>query len=244
MDEFPLSGKTVLVTGAAKRIGRALALACARAGADVFIHYGTSAAEAARLKEKIQSLGTRAWCLQTDLSHADEVPRLIEQAASIQPLDALVNNAALFEDLSLSETSRANWDRHLAVNLTAPFLLSQAFARQLPIGRQGRIVNLLDWRALHPGADHFPYTLSKAALAALTQSLAAALAPAVTVNGLALGAILPPATGSPASDLLRKIPAGRWGKLEDVENALLFLLSGPMYVTGEILHVDGGRHLV
>ena len=216
MDEFPLSGKTVLVTGAAKRIGRALALACARAGADVFIHYGTSEAESARLQEKIQSLGTRAWCLQTALSHADGVPRLIEQAASIQPLDALVNNAALFEDLSLSETSRANWDRHLAVNLTAPFMLSQAFARQLPIGRQRRIVNLLDWRALHPGADHFPYTLSKAALAALTRSLAAALAPAVTVNGLALGAILPPATGSPTPDLLHKIPAGRWGKLEDV----------------------------
>lgn len=244
MDELPLRGKTVLVTGAAKRIGRALALACARAGADVFIHYGTSAAEAARLQEEIQNLGTRAWRLQTDLTHADEVPRLIERAASIQPLDALVNNASLFEDLSLRETSCADWDRHLAINLTAPFLLSQAFARQLSTGKQGRIVNLLDWRALHPGADHFPYTLSKAALAALTQSLAAALAPAVTVNGLALGAILPPATGSPAPDLLRKIPAGRWGNLEDVENALIFLLSRPGHITGEILHVDGGRHLV
>lgn len=244
MDEFRLSGKTVLVTGAAKRIGRALALACARAGADVFIHYGTSEAESARLQEKIQSLGTRAWRLQTDLSHTDEVPRLIEKAASIRPLDALVNNASLFEDLSLSETSRADWDRHLAINLTAPFLLSQAFARQLPADKQGRIVNLLDWRALHPGADHFPYTLSKAALAALTRSLAAALAPAVTVNGLALGAILPPSTGSPAPDLLRKIPAGRWGNLEDVENALIFLLSRPGHITGEILHVDGGRHLV
>lgn len=244
MDEYRLSGKTVLVTGAAKRIGRALALACARAGADVFLHYGTSKAESARLQEEIQNLGTRAWRLQTDLSHADEVPRLIEQASSIQPLDALVNNASLFEELSLNETTRADWDRHLAVNLTAPFLLSQAFARQLPTGRRGRIVNLLDWRALRPGADHFPYTLSKAALAALTRSLAASLAPAVTVNGLALGAILPPATGSPAPDLLRMVPAGRWGRLEDVENALIFLLGGPGYITGEILHVDGGRHLV
>ncbi|MBI5294997.1 MAG: SDR family oxidoreductase [Chloroflexi bacterium] len=244
MDGLPLRGKTVLVTGAAKRIGRALALACARAGADVFLHYATSATEARRLQEEIQSLGTRAWRLQSDLSHTDEASRLIERAAAIQPLDGLVNNASIFGDISLNETTCADWDRHLAVNLTAPFLLSQAFARQLPTFRQGRIVNLLDWRALQPGADHFPYTLSKAALAALTQSLAAALAPAVTVNGLALGAILPPATGSPAPDLVRKIPAGRWGSLEEVENALLFLLSGPGYITGEILRVDGGRHLV
>jgi NAD(P)-dependent dehydrogenase (short-subunit alcohol dehydrogenase family) len=196
------------------------------------------------LQEEIHRLGPRAWCLQTDLSHPDEVARLIEQAAAIQPLDALVNNASIFEDLSLHETTRADWDRHLAVNLTAPFLLSQAFARQLPEGRLGRIVTLLDWRALRPGADHFPYTVSKAALAALTQSLAVALAPNITVNGLALGAILPPSAGDAPSNILKKIPAGQWGKLGDAEDALLFLLSGPAYITGEILHVDGGRHLV
>jgi NAD(P)-dependent dehydrogenase (short-subunit alcohol dehydrogenase family) len=244
MDALPLSGKTILVTGAAKRIGRALALACARAGADVFIHYGASRKEAHQLQEEIHRLGPQAWCLQTDLSHPDEVSRLIEQAAAIQPLDALINNASIFGDLSLHETTRADWDRHLAVNLTAPFLLSQAFARQLPEGRQGRIVTLLDWRALRPGADHFPYTVSKAALAALTQSLAVALAPNITVNGLALGAILPPSAGNAPSNILKKIPAGRWGKLEDAEDALLFLLGGPAYITGEILHVDGGRHLV
>ena len=129
------------------------------------------------------------------------------------------------------------------VNLTAPFLLSQAFARTIGREAEGRIVNLLDWRAMRPGADHLPYTVSKAGLAALTQSLAIALAPNITVNGLALGAILAPGEGAPKR-LLEQIPAGRWGALDEVGQALVFLLSGPAYVTGEILHVDGGRHLV
>ena len=244
MSNLPLSGKTVLVTGAAKRIGRALSLACARAGANIFIHYGTSQAEAQQLHEEIVQLGPRAWLLQADLSHTDELPRLIERAASINPLDALINNASIFENLSLAETTLEDWERHLAVNLTAPFLLSRAFAKQLPAGRQGRIVDLLDWRALRPGADHFPYTVSKSALAAMTQSLAVALAPNITVIGLALGAVLPPTDGAVNSKILENVPAGRWGELEDVEKALLFLLTGPAYITGEIIRVDGGRHLV
>jgi NAD(P)-dependent dehydrogenase (short-subunit alcohol dehydrogenase family) len=240
----PLHGKAVLVTGAAKRIGRSLCLACARAGADIFIHYGTSEPEARQLQQEIHALGPQAWLLQTDLSHADEVPRLVEQAVRIRPLDALVNNASIFEDLTAQTTTREDWDRHLAVNLTAPFLLSQAFARQLSEGKRGSIVNLLDWRALRPGADHFPYSVSKSALAALTKSLAVALAPQVTVNGLALGAILPPTDGNPNPNILKNIPAGHWGSLEDVENALLFLLTKGSYITGEIIHVDGGRHLM
>ncbi len=240
----PLHGKAILITGAAKRIGRALALACARAGADIFIHYGTSEAEAYQLQKEIHTIGPQAWLLQTDLSHAVEVSRLIEQAASIRPLDALVNNASIFEDLSVQATPAEDWDRHLAINLTAPFLLSQAFACQLPEGKRGSIVNLLDWRALRPEADHFPYSISKSALAALTKSLAVALAPQFTVNGLALGAILPPTDGNPNPNILKNIPAGHWGSLEDVENALVFLLSEGSYITGEIIHIDGGRHLI
>ncbi len=132
----------------------------------------------------------------------------------------------------------------MRVNLTAPFLLSQAFARSLPQDAAGRIVNLLDWRALRPAADHLPYTISKAALAALTQSLAAALAPRVTVNGLALGAILPPSDGAAVNTILEKVPARRWAELDEVAQALLFLLDGPAYLTGDILYIDGGRHLV
>ncbi|MEW6028323.1 MAG: SDR family oxidoreductase [Chloroflexota bacterium] len=244
MPNHSLKGKTVLVTGAARRIGRALAIACARAGADIIIHHGHSEAEARQVREEIGQIGPQAWVLQADLARADEAARLIERAVRIRPLFALVNNAAVFERLSVEQTMPMDWERHLAINLTAPFLLSQAFARQIPEGGRGHIVNILDFRALKPGADHFPYTISKAALAAMTRSLALAFAPRVAVNGLALGAILPPADRATNPKIEEAIPARKWGTLEDVENALLFLLTAAPYVTGEIIHVDGGRHLV
>jgi Dehydrogenases with different specificities (related to short-chain alcohol dehydrogenases) len=155
-----------------------------------------------------------------------------------------VNSAAIFEPLSFNETTYEEWERHIAINLTAPFLLSQAFAKQVPENEHGRIVNIVDWRALRPAADHFPYTISKAALAALTQSLAVALAPRITVNGLALGAILPPSDEAANNNIIKNVPAGRWSEAKEVEDALLFLLTGPTYITGEIIHVDGGRHLI
>ena len=245
-----LEGKTVLVTGGARRVGRLFALACGRAGANVIIHHGNSAQEALDLKEEIESLGPQAWSLPSDLSNADEVSQLIYRASKFGPLYALINSAAIFETLSFQETKLEDWERHISINLTAPFLLSQAFAKQIPENEKGRIVNILDWRALRPGADHFPYTITKSALAAMTKSLAVALAPHITVNGLALGAVLPPADGNPADNLstsekiLESVPAKRWSEAGEVEDALLFLLSGPAYITGEIIHVDGGRHLI
>jgi len=249
-----LEGKTVLITGAAKRVGRALALAVGRAGGDVVIHYGGSAQEAESLAAEIHGLGREARLVQADLNDPKQAAGIVPQALEHGPLYALVNNASIFEPLDWNNTTLESWNRHLMVNLTAPFLLSQAFARGLAPGARGRIVNLLDWRALRPGADHLPYTISKAALAALTQSLAQALASQATVNGLALGAILPPNEGSgdnsganagPSADrILASVPAGRWARLDEVEQALLFFLTGPDYVTGEILHIDGGRHLV
>jgi NAD(P)-dependent dehydrogenase (short-subunit alcohol dehydrogenase family) len=257
MTEFSLHGKAILVTGAARRVGRILALACARAGADVIIHHGHSAQQASDVQKEIASLGRRSWILASDLSKSDEVSTLISQANEMSPLYGLVNSAAIFEPLSLDQTSLADWQRHIAINLTSPFLLSQAFANQLATqggipaagdsGKSnvnGRIVNILDWRALRPGADHFPYTISKAALASMTQSLAVALAPRITVNGLALGAVLPPANESAGEEIIKRVPAQRWSDTKEVEEALIFLLAGPSYITGEIIHVDGGRHLV
>ncbi|HEY2980319.1 MAG TPA: SDR family oxidoreductase, partial [Anaerolineales bacterium] len=230
--------------GAARRIGRALALACARAGADVMIHHGHSAEEAAEVRKQIEAVGRKAWILQANLAEAADAVKLVSAANAIQPLSALVNSAAIFEPLTLQKTTLADWERHLAINLTAPFVLSQAFADQLHKDGHGRITNIVDWRALRPGADHFPYTISKAALAALTKSMAAALAPAIAVNAMALGAILPPSDRPASPEIIRDVPARAWGKLEDVEETLLFLLSGPAYITGEIIHVDGGRHLI
>jgi len=236
-----LDGKTVLVTGGARRVGRMLALACGRAGADVIIHHGHSEEEAEEAKKEIVSFGRRAWVLASDLSHPESVSSLVELANGISPLYALVNSAAIFENLLLEDTSLDDWQRHMDLNLTAPFLLSQSFGKHV---NEGRIVNILDWRALRPSADHFPYTISKAALAGLTKSLAVALAPRIQVNGLALGAILPP-SDRPASDaIIRDVPAKRWVEPGELEQALVFLLSAPDYITGEIIHVDGGRHLI
>lgn len=239
-----LAGKNILITGAARRVGRMFALAVSQAGGNVIIHYGRSQNEAKELQTEINTAGHQAYLVQGDLGNKKEIPGIIERAAAYGPIYGLVNNAAIFEPINWDETTPETWERHLAVNLTAPFLLSQAFARQLALGGTGRIVNLLDWRALRPGPDHFPYTISKAALAALTRSLAAALAPRITVNGLALGAVLPPSSGSTPGNLLDFIPAKRWAESDEPGNALLFLLDGPAYITGEIIHLDGGRHLI
>ena len=237
-----LHGKTILITGAARRLGRLFALACGRSGADVIIHHGHSPAEAESLRDEIASLGAQAWVLAADLSHPENVSQLIDRANELSPLYGLVNSASVFEPLTIHDTTLDDWNRHLNINLTAPFLLSQAFAKQIS---EGRIINILDWRALRPGADHFPYPVSKSALAAMTKSLAVTFAPHITVNGLALGAILPPADNASASEkVIEAVPAQRWGEAGEVEEALLFLLSGPAYITGEIIHVDGGRHLV
>ena len=237
-----LNGKTILITGGAKRVGKIFTLACARAGADVVIHHGHSAREAELTRREVSALGRQAWVIEADLNDPSQAENLLPRIKESTPIHGLINSAAIFESLKLETTSLDGWQKHLQINLTAPFLLSQAFAKQAPEG--GRIVNILDWRALRPGADHFPYTISKAALAAMTQSLAVALAPKVIVNGLALGAILPPSDGNVKPDIIKNIPAKRWAEEQEVEQALLFALAGPAYITGEIFHLDGGRHLV
>ena len=206
------------------------------------VHHGHSQEEAEQVREEISRLGRRAWVFQADLSNPLQARGLIPLINESTLLQGLINSAAIFEALSLETSSMEAWEKHLAINLTAPFLLSQAFAQQASEG--SRIVNILDWRALRPGADHFPYTISKAALAAMTQSLAIALAPKIVVNGLALGAILPPSDSANRPDIIKNVPAGRWAKQSEVEQALLFTLTSPAYITGEIIHVDGGRHLV
>ncbi len=238
-----LNQKHILITGAARRVGRAMALAVARAGGVVLLHYARSEADARSAQAEIQANGGVAHLLQADLADPVQVQSLIPRALEWGPLYGLVHNASVFEPLSLQQTSLDAWEQHMAVHATAPFLLSQAFAASLEPGQPGRIVTMLDWRVLRPVDDHFPYTISKAALAALTRSLAAALAPHVTVNGIALGAILPPSDGGENPALLQSVPAGRWASLEEVNQTLLFLLDGPTYITGEIIHLDGGRHL-
>lgn len=244
-----LEDRYILITGSARRIGRALALGLARAGAHIIIHHAHSPGEAEETRDEIRAMGREAEVLAADLTVHQQVMSLVHLATQVGPLYALINSAAIFEALEMDEVNQENWQRHLDLNLAAPFFLSQSFSHVYEAGTSpeagpGRILNILDWRALRPGADHFPYTISKAGLAALTRSLAVALAPRITVNGLALGAILPPSDGGAASRLIEMVPAGRWAKLDEVVQAAEFFLDGPGYITGEILHLDGGRHLV
>ena len=240
-----LKGKTVLITGAAIRVGKAMALSAADAGANMILHYGSSEAEAAKTLAEVQAKGVQAEKIHANLNDTEETQKLIENAHDqFGQIDVLINNAAIFGSIGFLDTAIEDWQKHFQINLTAPFLLSQGFAKKLPEGSKGRILNILDWRALRPGADHFPYTISKSGLAALTKSLAISLAPNISVNGIALGAILPPSDGGLSEKILKDVPLNRWATLEEVGETMRFLLEGPEYITGEIVHLDGGRHLI
>ncbi len=245
MDQkYDLTGQSALITGAGRRLGRAFAEALAGCGANIAVHYGRSSKGAEETVQVALSHGVRAVTLQADLSQTDEVSSLIERAVeALGEVTILINNASIFEHLELMDTTLEAWQNHLTINLTAPFLLSQSFGRHRA-GGQGVIINMLDWRALRPGPDHFPYTITKSGLAAMTRSLAQALAPTIRVNGLALGAILPPPGKERFSEsIIEGVPLKRWGSVEETVEALLFLIAGPDFITGEILHLDGGRQL-
>lgn len=239
-----LDGKLVLVTGAGIRLGYQIALAIAKAGGDLVIHFNRSEGDAQNLSREIGLLGRRSYLLQADFYDPNQVISLVPRANEYGTLFGLINSASIFGTQTWENTTLEEWNRHLMVNLTTPFLLSQAFARQVPAGAHGRIINMLDWRGQRPGTDHFPYTIAKSALGALTQSLAVAFAPHITVNGLALGAILPPSGGSMPREAIEKAPAKRQADLDEVTQTVIFLLDGPEYITGDIIYVDGGRHLV
>lgn len=241
-----LAGRCALVTGGARRIGRTLAEALAGAGAVVVVHYRTSEDDARAVVAAVEALGGEAYTIHADLASSDVGLQLIDEAAQLagQPIDILVNNASVFEPLDVMTTTVADWDRNIAVNLRAPFLLARALVRQLPKGAIADVINLNDDRALRPPADHFPYTLSKVGLHGLTRSLALALAPRIRVNELALGAVLPPekASADYVHALKRDIPLERFGSPAEVAHALLFLLGNPG-ITGQTILLNGGRHL-
>ena len=240
-----IDGKVAIVTGGAVRLGKALALALAEHGARVVVHYGSSAGPAQATVRQIQALGSDALAIQADLSQPGQTPSIVEHAAThFGQVDILVNSAAIFEPGTWDDTTDANWDRHFAINLKSPFFLSQAFAVHVGRERAGHIVNIADWRGVRPGTGHVAYTLTKAALIAMTKSLAQASAPNIQVNAIAPGMILPP-PGQDQAYLERwahKIPAQRVGSPEEVAKALIFLLRSD-FVTGELIFVTGGQHL-
>ena len=238
-----LTGRRALVTGAGVRVGRALALACADLGMDVAVHYHTSAGAAEATAADCRARGRRAVTLGGDLSRAKECRRVAREAEDgLGPIDALVNSAANFVRAPFAEVSEEQLDAALAVNVKGPFFMAQALAPGMVARGYGRIVNMTDVAGLEPWPNFSAHCVSKAGVVMLTRALAQALAPAVTVNAIAPGAVLMPAGTGPdaARCSADKTVLGRVGEPEDVAEALAYLLRAD-YVTGHTLVVDGGR---
>jgi NAD(P)-dependent dehydrogenase (short-subunit alcohol dehydrogenase family) len=234
-----------LVTGAAKRIGRTIALDLAAAGWAVAVHYHRSGEAAEALVGEIKAAGGRAVALAADLAREAEVETLVPRAtAALGPLAGLVNNASEFEMDKIDTVTRASWDAHIEANLRAPLVLSQAFARQLPAARDGNIINLLDQRVLNLTPYFLSYTVAKAGLWTLTQTMALALAPRIRVNGIGPGPTLPSPrqTAEQFAAQNAAMPLGHGTTPEEIANAVSFILASPS-MTGQLIALDGGQHL-
>jgi NAD(P)-dependent dehydrogenase (short-subunit alcohol dehydrogenase family) len=241
----PAVPPAALGTGGARRIGRALCLALAEAGYAVAVHHHRSKPDAEAVAAKIAKRGSRALALAADLSDEYAVKSLLPRAAAaLGPIGVLVNNASIFENDTAETATRDSWDRHLAVNLRAPFVLMQEFAARLPAEAGGIIVNMLDERVWNLTPYFVSYTLSKSALWSLTRSMALALAPRIRVNGIGPGPTLPSErqTNAQFIDRCRAMPLNRGTGPEEIAAALRFILSARA-MTGQMIALDGGEHL-
>jgi len=237
--------RAALVTGAAHRIGRAIALGLARDGWAVAVHHHSSGPAAGALVAEIVRAGGRAVALSADLTReADTMGLVPAAAAALGPIGCLVNNASVFEPDEAMDVTRASWDRHVEANLRAPFVLMQGFARALPPDCGGAIINLLDERVWKLTPHFVSYTISKAGLWTLTQTMALALAPRIRVNGIGPGPTLPSPRQSEADfeRQWRAMPLGRGTTPEEIAAAVRFILAAPS-MTGQMIALDGGQHL-
>jgi hypothetical protein len=238
-----LSGRTALVTGGAKRLGRAIAEALASEGADIVVHYRTSEDEAHEAEDHLQCMGVQAWTVQADLADAEQAQTLMGRSSELagRAPDILVNSASIFTPSGVLDFDADELDRQFAVNTLAPLYLSRSFAESTS---EGQIVNMLDARMLEFDEEHAAYHLSKRALFTLTRMLALELAPDIRVNGIAPGLILPPPGEDEAylEALAHTVPLNRHGSADDIVRAVMFLVHSP-FVTGQVIYVDGGRHM-
>ncbi len=237
--------KTALITGAARRIGRALAESLAADGWAVAVHYHGSSNNADDTLKAITALGGKAIAVEADLADHASVEALIPNATKqLGPIGCLINNASIFERDDVETATLQSWDNHIAINLRAPFFLSQAFVKQLPDTHHGAIINLVDERVWHLTPHFASYTVSKAGLWTLTQTMAMALAPRIRVNAIGPGPTLPSPRQSQAQfDAFQaKMPLGRGTTPAEICAAARFILAAPA-LTGQMIALDGGQHL-
>lgn len=244
MGLIDLSGQTVLITGAAKRVGRVIASSLADRGANILAHYNTSRSEAESLASELKERGVGAWALQASLEDPDQIESMWRRALDCAPgkrISFLVNNASIFPSDTLGTLSLEALEMNLGVNTLAPLQLIRLFTDQ---GQPGCVVNLLDSRIGGYMRKHVSYALSKRMLFGLTRMLALELAPRVRVNAVAPGMILPPEgeSGAELERLAARAPLSRWGEPEDVASAVIFLLRND-YLTGQVVFVDGGAFI-
>jgi len=239
-----LTGRVALVTGAGKRLGRAVALRLANEGADVAAHYGKSEAEAREVVAEIEKLGRRSAAFSAELTDVAAIQKLVQGVASrFARLDILVNCAANFLETKFGETNEATWDASLDTNLKGPFFCAQAAAPHLAKSGRGVIINFADIGGMLGWTEFLPHSISKAGVIMLTRILAKELGPAVRVNAIAPGTITMP--GDPPewqTDFIRRAPMKRTGRPEEIADAVIYLITAE-FVTGQVLVVDGGRTL-
>ena len=244
MDKL-LQGKTVLVTGAARRIGRSIALALAERGANTAITYLASQAEAEKTVRALAAHDVDALAIRCDLRDPESIQQTMASVIEeFGQLDLLVNNAGIFESEALEDISVEQWDAMFATNTRGPFLMAQAAYPYLSAtGHEGRIINIGSLGGIHPWATHAHYCTSKAALHMLSQTMAKAWAPAISVNCVAPGMIVQGEVGAAYEHFAHKTPMQRNGSAADVAAAVLFFATGPHFITGQLLAVDGGLGL-
>jgi pteridine reductase len=240
-----LNGKVALVTGGAVRVGKAISLALADAGADIVMNYNTSASASLEAAAEIEARGRQALAFQADVARSDQVQAMVDAAiARFGRLDVLVNSASVWQRTPWDELTEEMWDAKLDVDLKGAFLCAKAASPYLTAHGDGAIVNIVDLSALKPFPNFLPHSAAKAGLLNLTYGLAQELAPAVRVNAIAPGPVLPPPDYTEAQNAAtaKRTLLGRWGRAEDVADAVVFLAKAP-YITGVLLPVDGGERL-
>jgi pteridine reductase len=241
-----LKGRVALVTGAGKRVGRAIAMALAERGATIAIHYRSSRTEAEEGVARIAGRGGRAQAFAADLGNVAAIEQMVAQVlAAFGRIDVLVNCASIFYRKPLEELTEHDWDVNLDTNLKAPFFLAKFAGAAMRRQGAGKIVNIGDWASIRPYNNYLPYTVSKAGLIGLTRALAKALAPQVQVNCVALGPVMPPEDYDTAEiERLKQATLTKTlGSPEEVARAVLYLCEGTDFATGSTLMLDGGRLL-